>query len=224
MAYKIVALMGKAGAGKDAVLTHLPLAAPAFHEIISCTTRPPREGEKDGVNYHFLSHDDFAEQINSGKMLEVAIFRGWCYGTSIDNLSKDKINIGVFNPTGVATLMDMGEDLVDLLPIYITASDKTRLLRQLNREEHPDVKEIVRRYGTDEDDFSDITVAPTGMSCVKEGYEDSSILIVDNEILPLEHTVQTVLDIVCDWAKLDKSSIVNSIYSDTTERSPIYDS
>lgn len=224
MAYKIVALMGKAGAGKDAVLTHLPLAAPEFHEIISCTTRPPRESEQDGVSYHFLTHDDFAEQINSGKMLEVAIFREWCYGTSLDNLAEDKINIGVFNPTGVATLMDLGEDLIDLLPIYIVASDKTRLLRQLNREERPDVKEIIRRYGTDEADFSDITVAPTGMSCTKEGFEEYPILIVDNEILPLEHTVQSVLDIVCDWANLDKSSITNSIYSDTTERSFVYDS
>ena len=85
--------MGKAGSGKDSVLHSLIKLAPELHEIVSCTTRPPREGEVDGINYHFLTHDDFAEQLNSGQMLEVAIFRGWSYGTSLANLDETKINI-----------------------------------------------------------------------------------------------------------------------------------
>lgn len=43
---------------------------------------------------------------------------------------------------------------VVVYPIFIEASDKTRLLRQLNRETNPDVREIIRRYGADENDFS----------------------------------------------------------------------
>lgn len=53
---KVVILCGKAGAGKDATLHKLmELYSNKYNEIVSCTTRPPREGEIDGVNYHFLT-------------------------------------------------------------------------------------------------------------------------------------------------------------------------
>ena len=39
-----------------------------MHEIISCTTRPPREGEINGINYHFLTNQEFADKIESGEM------------------------------------------------------------------------------------------------------------------------------------------------------------
>lgn len=87
-------------------------------------------------------------------MLESTEFNGWFYGTAIDSLSKEDINIGVFNPAGIRSLMKYKD--IDMRVFYITASDKTRLLRQLNREDYPDVKEIIRRFGTDENDFSTV--------------------------------------------------------------------
>ena len=86
-------------------------------------------------------------------MLEATVFNDWCYGTSIDNLSNDKINIGVFNPEGAGLLRD--RDNIKLTLIYIEARDKDRLIRQLMREANPDVHEIVRRFSTDEKDFND---------------------------------------------------------------------
>lgn len=151
--YKIVAVMGKAGAGKDSFVetlikgNYLPWAKP----IISCTTRPIRENEQDGVNYHYLTDEEFITQQNNGEMLEATIFNNWYYGTSLKNLNKNALNIGVFNPEGVEILRNNSQ--IDLLVIYITADDKVRLLRQLNREEHPDCDEIIRRYGTDKQDF-----------------------------------------------------------------------
>ena len=59
----------------------------------------------------------------------------------------------VFNPTGLKSLAAQ-EDII-LKIVYVKASDKTRLLRQLNREEEPNVHEIVRRFYTDETDFQD---------------------------------------------------------------------
>ena len=56
---KVVALMGKAGAGKDALLHKImEKYGDEFACIISCTSRPPREGEVDGVNYHFLKNEN----------------------------------------------------------------------------------------------------------------------------------------------------------------------
>ena len=85
-------------------------------------------------------------------MLEATVFIGWCYGTSYDSLDKNKVNVGVFNPAGIETLLER-ED-IDLCVFYIKVSDKERLLRQLSREKNPNTSEIIRRYLADKEDFS----------------------------------------------------------------------
>lgn len=150
---KIVALMGEAGSGKDTILHRIMEKYPSyFNEIISCTTRSPRQGEKEGVNYHFLSVEDFIRKILNGDMLEATEFNGWHYGTDSQSLTIDKINIGVFNPEGVRCLQE--DENIELYVFYVRAAGKQRLLRQLNREENPDVDEIIRRYKADTEDFS----------------------------------------------------------------------
>lgn len=150
--YKIIALCGKSGAGKDslmmAIFSHLEKY---LNPIVSHTTRPKREKEIADKSYHFVSEDEFLTLIDENKMLETTSFNNWYYGTSIDSLSKDKINIGVFNPDGIMSLLE--DDRIELEIYYITAKGKTRLIRQLNREENPDVDEIIRRYDADEIQF-----------------------------------------------------------------------
>ena len=156
--YKIVTLSGKAGAGKDRlmqeVLKVLRNESPDFtiNEIVSCTTRPMREGEVEGKNYYFLTHEEFAERLADGTMVEATIFNDWCYGSCLEHMNEDGINIGVYNPEGVAILQSIPDIMV--YSIFVDAPDKVRLLRQLNREENPDVKEIIRRFSADEADFS----------------------------------------------------------------------
>ena len=152
--YKIVALMGEAGSGKDRTLKEVLKAAPHFNEIVSCTTRPPRFGEQHGVNYYFYTLKEFEEKVNNNDMLEHTVFNNWCYGTSIESLKEDSVNVGVFNPAGVRSLL--ARDDCDVLVFRICANDKTRLLRQLNREANPDVREVVRRFQADYDDFDNI--------------------------------------------------------------------
>lgn len=150
---KLIALMGKAGSGKDTILRKLVSLYPdKYHEVISCTTRPPREGEQDGVNYYFLSTEKFTQKILNGDMLEATAFNGWHYGTALSSLSMDKVNIGVFNPEGIRCLIE--DSAIDFIIYYVQADDKERLLRQLNREKHPNVEEIVRRFSTDQKDFN----------------------------------------------------------------------
>lgn len=162
--YNIIALMGKAGAGKDALMKTCLAQHPRWHEIISYTTRPPREGEIDGVNYHFVTEEEFKEKIKNHEMLEHTCFNNWFYGTSEDSLDKNCLNIGVFNPSGIIKIqkeqerratytMEYTDAQINLQTFYITTSDKERLLRQLNREENPDVNEIIRRWQADEKDF-----------------------------------------------------------------------
>lgn len=150
---KIIALMGKAGAGKDYLLQEL-LKTNNYNEIISCTTRSPREGEINGKNYYFITEEEFFNNIKNNEMLEYACFNGWFYGTLFSSLSTEKTNIGVFNPSGIRRLLENKNLQVEVH--YVRACDKTRLLRQLNREENPDIAEIIRRWQTDEKDFSNL--------------------------------------------------------------------
>lgn len=145
--------MEKVGAGKDAIQRRIA-SSNNYHSIISCTTRPIRENEKNGINYFFLTNDEFAEKVMNYEMLESTSFRGWYYGTSLDSIDQEKINIGVFNIAGIRCLLD--DPRLDILPIYISAPDKVRLIRSLNREENPDCAEICRRFQTDEADFRTI--------------------------------------------------------------------
>ena len=149
--YKVIAICGKSASGKDTLLRNIMTNYPWLHKIINCTTRPPRENEVDGKNYHFLSLEQFARHDRAGKMVERAKFREWYYGTSIEDLVENEINIGVFSPAGLYALIQR-ED-IDLYIVQVEASAKTRLLRSLTREDNPDVDEIVRRYLADKEDF-----------------------------------------------------------------------
>ncbi len=73
-------ISGPAGSGKGTVNAHL-LNTGDFVYSISATTRAPRPGEKNGVNYHFISREDFISRIESGDMLEYTEYCGNFYGT-----------------------------------------------------------------------------------------------------------------------------------------------
>ena len=152
--YRVIALIGEAGAGKDRLMQEMLKLRPDFHEIVSCTTRPKREGEVHGVNYFYYTPEQFGDRVLHDEMLECTVFNDWFYGTSYDSVRSDCINIGVFNPTGIESLLARQD--VDVTVVRVRASDKTRLLRQLGREDDPDVREIIRRFSADYVDFADV--------------------------------------------------------------------
>lgn len=149
--YKVLALYGKGGAGKDTILQWIVSNCYYVHEIISCTTRPPRSGEVNGKNYFFLTEEEFLQKIANKEMLETTCFNNWMYGTPLQGLKKDKINIGVFNPRGVSFLWR--NEKIDVLPVEIYAHDIVRLQRMLDRDKKVDCKEVCRRFLADEQDF-----------------------------------------------------------------------
>ena len=185
---KLVAIVGKAGSGKDYLLNYLCDIYPDFNKIVSATTRPKREGEQEGVNYYYLSNEEFAKQVLEDKFLEATVFNDWCYGTQLSALNKDKLNIGVFNPTGIETLQQ--DNRIDTYVVEIKATDKERLIRQLNREEDPDVNEIIRRFKTDEADFADSDFITNAYFPNFEGF-------------PFKANVHMLMEFIKGWAKLD---------------------
>lgn len=78
---KLYVISGSSGVGKGTVLKGFMEKHPDFMLSISCTTRKPRQGEIDGVNYFYLTKDEFQECIDKDKFLEWAEFAGNRYGT-----------------------------------------------------------------------------------------------------------------------------------------------
>ena len=148
---KIIALFGKSGAGKDFIQKKL-MEMYDFHKVVSCTTRPKRDYEEEGKDYFFVDNIEFSKKVLNGDMLEATCFREWFYGTPIQGLDENKINVGVFNIEGIETLRE--DSRIEVYPVYVTATDKIRLIRQLEREHTPDCAEICRRFQTDEKDFA----------------------------------------------------------------------
>ena len=77
----LVVVSGPSGVGKGTVIAECRRIRPEIELSVSMTTRPPRPGEVDGVNYHFVSRRDFKSKVDAGEMLESAEFSGHLYGT-----------------------------------------------------------------------------------------------------------------------------------------------
>ena len=189
--YNIAILMGEAGAGKDKMLKLLLEKAPYLSGIVSCTTRPPREGEVHGVNYYYYTPEQFGDMVLHGEMLECVVFNDWFYGTSFESVrSGDVINIGIFNPSGVEALIERND--CNIIVFWIKTSDKTRLLRQLNREQNPNVREVVRRFTADYEDFENINF---------------NFIEIKNEILEdLEQGSEEILTQIKHWSAKGKNN------------------
>jgi guanylate kinase len=69
----LIVISGPSGVGKDSVLEEMKNRGLPFHFVITATTRKPRPEEQDGVDYFFLSEDEFARMIEEGELLEYAL-------------------------------------------------------------------------------------------------------------------------------------------------------
>lgn len=84
----LVIVSGPSGVGKDTVINALRAipADPPRHFVVTCTTRPRRSYEEDGIHYHFLSKADFQERRETGQLLEANEVHGHWYGTPRDEV------------------------------------------------------------------------------------------------------------------------------------------
>lgn len=78
---RLTVLSGPSGVGKGTVVAEVRRLFPHVWVSVSCTTRRPRPGEADGVQYHFVSEAQFDELIDTDRLLEYATFAGHRYGT-----------------------------------------------------------------------------------------------------------------------------------------------
>lgn len=137
---KLIVFSAPSGCGKGTMLEEI-LKNNNFRTAVSATTRNPREGEKDGVSYHFLSREDFDNKISADEFLEHAEYCGNCYGTL---------------KSEVDPYLEQGTDVI--LEIEVQGAMKIRSLRTdalFVFIAPPSVKELRRRLkkrGTESDE------------------------------------------------------------------------
>ena len=86
----LIVISGPSGVGKDTLIKRLLELDPNLRYSVSCTTRPPRRGETDGVDYSFVSRERFQELIDQGAFLEHATYNGNLYGTLAERVERER--------------------------------------------------------------------------------------------------------------------------------------
>ena len=169
---KIYCVMGKSSSGKDTVYKKLKEQYKEFRLIVPYTTRPIREGEKDGVEYYFVDPEQFRAMKEDGKVIESRSYNTkcgiWTYFTADDG----QIDLSAADYLLIGTLVSyqalreyFGEEAI--VPVYLEGEDGLRLARALERErrqEKPKYAEMCRRFLADEEDFSEENLIKSGIT------------------------------------------------------------
>lgn len=165
----LLVLVGCSASGKDTIqdiLVREKICLP----IVSHTSRPMREGEQEGVNYHYISYEEAKIMLDNDKFIEHRIYntldkeknkQTWIYGISkreIDNLDFDYNNyVVIVDYEGLKSLEEymtskgLGEKICS---VFVKASSQARLVRSLNREGYMtegQVSEVIRRFLDDKE-------------------------------------------------------------------------
>lgn len=168
---KIYYMMGKSSSGKDSIFKEVKKRMPELKDIILYTTRPIREGETDGVEYHFVGEEKLWELAEKGCVIELRAYDTkcgiWKYFTADDGQieldRQDYLVIGTLE-SYAAMRQYFGQE--KLVPIYIEVEDGMRLERALLREREqaePKYAEMCRRFLADSEDFSEENLKKAGI-------------------------------------------------------------
>jgi len=142
----LIVLSGPSGVGKDAVLARMRKSGRPLHYVVTATTRPKRAGEKNGVNYHFLSQKEFQHMIDKHQFLEWANVYGNYYGVPKDEitsaLAKGLDTIVKVDVQGVATIKKI---LPRAVFIFLTPPSLKELEKRLRRRHSESSQDLALR-------------------------------------------------------------------------------
>ena len=177
---KIYYMMGKSSSGKDTLYREVMKRFPGLGKVVSYTTRPMREGESSGVQYHFVDESELSRLEAEGKVIELRAYDTihgiWKYFTvddgQIDLYHNSYLMIGTLESY---EKMRMYYGAGRLVPIYIEIDDGIRLERALKRERsqtRPKYKEMCRRFLADEEYFCEENLRRLG---IDKRYENTDM-------------------------------------------------
>jgi len=152
-------LSGPSGVGKDAVLDGLKSLGRQVHFTVTATTRPRRQGERDGVDYHFVSLEKFQEMMKDGELLEWAQVYGNLYGVPRQGvgqaLREGRDVIVKADVQGAATIKGM---MPDALLIFLAPPSMEDLVARLRQRRSESSVELDKRIETAHEEMKQLPV------------------------------------------------------------------
>ncbi len=178
----LIVISGPSGVGKDSVLQRMKERGLPFHFVVTATTRPKRPGEVDGVDYFFVTHDQFAEMIEKGELLEYAIvyndYKGIPKQQVRDALASGKDVVMRIDVQGAETIRDL---CPDALLIFLSTRTEEELVERLKARKTESREGLKLRIATARQELKRV---------------DMFDYYVVNADLRLDDTVDTILAII----------------------------
>lgn len=153
----LIVLSGPSGVGKDALLRRMKEQKYPFHYVVTVTSRPRREGERDGVDYRFVSQREFQQMIDNGELLEWANVYGNYYGVPRKEisqaLSKGKDVIVKVDVQGAATIKRI---LPQAVCIFLRPPSMEELERRLRQRHSESARDLALRLRKAEEEMKSL--------------------------------------------------------------------
>ena len=145
----LLVISGSSGVGKSTVIREVMQQRPDLYFSVSFTTRAPRKGEVHGVNYYFVTKEDFEARIARGEFLEYAEYVGNYYGTSMEVIREhlDK-GVDVLLDIEVQGAAKVREKLPDAVTLFIIPPSFEELSRRLHARGTDSEEKIAQRLET----------------------------------------------------------------------------
>jgi guanylate kinase len=146
----LIIVSGPSGSGKSTVIRRLLTeGGPPLRLSVSATTRAPRSGERDGVDYYFWTHERFREQVRAGAFLEWAEVHGQYYGTLREEVNPYRARgIGVILDIDVQGAEQVRRVCSNSCSIFLRAPSSQEYERRLRQRGTEDEAAIARRRAT----------------------------------------------------------------------------
>lgn len=144
---QILIVSGPSGSGKSTLLSRLLKEENDLYFSISSTTRAPRQGETDGVNYYFTSEDEFKKGIDADEFLEWACVHGNYYGTSLKPVLKalEEGKIAIFDIDVQGFNIAKSKFAKNITSVFITTASKNELKSRLQNRGTDSAETIEKR-------------------------------------------------------------------------------
>lgn len=168
----MIVLTGPSATGKTDTAKYL-MEHYGLKKVVTCTSRKPRVGEVDGVDYHFLTREQFEEGIKNGEFLETAEYNGNMYGTRKKDVGEDMVSC--VEPNGAHSYRKALGD--SMFCCFLDATEQTRLERMIAirkdgeaaaRERILKDREVYANDGKSAKEVADAVVDTDGMDIARE--------------------------------------------------------
>lgn len=178
IAGKLIVITGKTASGKDTIISRILAHYPNLKRIVTTTSRTMREGERDGVEYHFISRANFEQEIKNNEFLEYVKYGGNFYGTQRKEFSAKTDTLWKIDPSRAGRIRELINS--PAVVIYINTSDDAILPRLRTRGLSEE--EIKKRMADDKK--------------IWQKYKDKYDYVIENFPGKLDQTIKQIVKII----------------------------